>query len=175
MSAKHALERVDSTRLNVYCYDMERRSPYDPDPGTPEPTVEQQAFVSIQRAADRLAQEFAALVKESGLTMSQYNVLQILRGAGTDGLLCHQVGSRMITREPDMTRLLDRMQKVRLVTRSRDRKDRRAVSVRISSRGLDILNSLDIPVQTLHTRQFSKISPEAMQDLMELLLHHHQY
>ncbi|HLB86731.1 MAG TPA: MarR family transcriptional regulator, partial [Terriglobales bacterium] len=96
-------------------------------------------FVALLRAAERLSQDAEQLVKEYGLTGTQYNVLRILRGAEPAGLPCKGISDRMISHDPDMTRLLDRMEKRGLITRERQFDDRRVVKTRITSEGLDIL------------------------------------
>src|ERR1700716_1469191 len=96
------------------------------------------AFITLQRAADKLAQQAEQLVKANGLTGAQYNVLRILRGAEPDGLACSTIGERMISHDPDMTRLLDRMEKRHLITRKRQSDDRRVVKTKITSGGLEV-------------------------------------
>ena len=93
----------------------------------PFAVLEQEAFLNLVRTADALSRRFEEVSKGTGLSATQYNVLRILRGAGTDGLPCGQVIERMITRDPDMTRLLDRLEKRDLIARSRDTCDRRVV------------------------------------------------
>src|SRR5437588_12936325 len=117
-------------------------------------TKPQQAFLSLQKAADGLMGEVAELFKPYGISPTQYNVLRILRGAGagccdgghTDpaakGIACREIGERMITRDPDMTRLLDRLEDRGLLTRQRDRDDRRVIVTRITDPGLDLPKAL---------------------------------
>ena len=129
----------------------------------------QEAFLNLQRTADALMRGLEETLKPSGLTQTQYNVLRILRGAGSGGLLCRQVSERMVTCEPDMTRLLDRLESRKLVTRSRDRKDRRAVSVRITSHGVATVARLDEPIEELHRRQLSHLGSTRIRGLIALL------
>ena len=126
-------------------------------------------FVALLRAAERLSQDAEQLVKEYGLTGTQYNVLRILRGAEPAGLPCKGISDRMISHDPDMTRLLDRMEKRGLITRERQFDDRRVVKTRITSEGLDILRKLDAPVQDLHRRQFRDISGDRLKVLAAAL------
>src|SRR4051794_29013015 len=93
-------------------------------------SVEQDVFVNAQRTADWLMRDLEETLKDSHLSPTQYNVLRILRSAGADGMACHEVGQRMITRDPDMTRLLDRLEDRELISRSRERQDRRVIRVR---------------------------------------------
>lgn len=128
-----------------------------------------QAFILIQKTADGLAQEVEQFLKASGLTGTQYNVLRILRGAGPEGLACSSIGGKMISHDPDMTRLLDRMQKRGLITRHRQSSDRRVVKTRISARGLALLKRLDGPVHQLHKEQFRTVDLRQLKALTELL------
>jgi DNA-binding MarR family transcriptional regulator len=133
------------------------------------PAPETRAFVSILIAADRLSLEAEQLVKRHGLTGTQYNVLRILRGAEPEGLACKAIGDRMISHDPDMTRLLDRMEKQSLITRERQTDDRRVIKTRITARGLEILKKLDAPVLELHRRQFRSVSSAQLKALAETL------
>ena len=132
-------------------------------------SLETRVFVALLRAAERLSQDAEQLVKEYGLTGTQYNVLRILRGAEPAGLPCKGISDRMISHDPDMTRLLDRMEKRGLITRERQFDDRRVVKTRITSEGLDILRKLDAPVQDLHRRQFRNISGDRLKVLAAAL------
>jgi DNA-binding MarR family transcriptional regulator len=135
------------------------------------------AFIALQKAADRLALQAEQLVKSNGLTGAQYNVLRILRGAEPDGLACSTISERMISHDPDMTRLLDRMEKRELITRQRQTDDRRVVKTRITSGGLDLLKRLDQPVRELHQRQFAHMGNarvKALTDLLEEICEQHK-
>jgi DNA-binding MarR family transcriptional regulator len=127
------------------------------------------AFITLQRAADKLAVQAEQLVKANGLTGAQYNVLRILRGAEPDGLACSTIGERMISHDPDMTRLLDRMEKRDLITRQRQSDDRRVVKARITGGGLELLKRLDAPVRELHKRQFAHMGAGRVKALADLL------
>ncbi|MGB2670146.1 MAG: MarR family transcriptional regulator [Candidatus Acidiferrum sp.] len=131
--------------------------------------LEDRIFISLQKTADALGLQAEQLFKPYGLTGTQYNVLRILRGAEPDGLPCSIIGDRMISHDPDMTRLLDRMEKRGLITRARQTNDRRVVKTRISPAGLALLKSLDQPVRELHKRQFRHISAARLKTLAELL------
>lgn len=130
---------------------------------------EDRAFVALQKAADKLAVQAEQLLKSNGLTGAQYNVLRILRGAEPDGLPCSSIGERMISHDPDMTRLLDRMEKRSLITRQRQSDDRRVVKARITSGGLELLKRLDAPVRELHKRQFAHMGHARVKTLADLL------
>ncbi|MCL4796086.1 MAG: MarR family transcriptional regulator [Bryobacteraceae bacterium] len=133
------------------------------------PELEQEAYVALLRAADALTHAPAAMLKEHGLTPAQYNVLRILRGAGAEGLRCGDVGARMIQREPDITRLLDRLERRGLTTRTRATDDRRVVHVTISSAGLEVLGRLDGPILEAHRAQFARLSPRRLEELVRTL------
>lgn len=131
--------------------------------------AEARAFIALQKAADALGQQAEQLLKGNGLTGAQYNVLRILRGAEPDGLACSDIADRMISHDPDMTRLLDRMEKRSFITRQRQKDDRRVVKARITSAGLDLLRRLDQPIRELHKNQFRHIPAAHLKALVELL------
>ena len=131
--------------------------------------LEDQLFVAVLKAADSLSQEAEQLIKSGGLTGAQYNVLRILRGSEPEGLPCSGIGERMISRDPDMTRLLDRMEKRELITRERQKADRRVVKTRITAEGLKLLKKLDQPVHDLHKKQFRRLPGARLKLLAELL------
>lgn len=129
---------------------------------------EEVLFVELQRAADLLARAPAQLLREHKLSSNQYNVLRILRGA-PEGLLCGEIASRMISREPDITRLLDRLEKRGLVGRCRQDVDRRRVLTRVTEGGLDLLSRLDRPVCELHRRQLGHLGLKRQNQLTQLI------
>ena len=129
---------------------------------------EEAAFLELMRTTDMLSRGFAPLLKAEELSSTQYNVLRILRGA-SEGLPCGEIGTRMITRDPDITRLLDRLEKRGLVSRCRETKDRRMVLTRITNEGLALLAQLDEPVQEIHRAQLGHLGRERLQALVELV------
>jgi DNA-binding MarR family transcriptional regulator len=131
--------------------------------------LEDQTFIALQKTADALGQDAEQLLKACGLTGAQYNVLRILRGAEPTGLACSDIAERMISHDPDMTRLLDRMEKRGMITRQRQTDDRRVVRTRITSSGLGLLKRLDQPVRELHKRQFRAMPAARLKILAELL------
>jgi DNA-binding MarR family transcriptional regulator len=136
---------------------------------SPATSLENRIFVALLQAADSLGQEAEQLLKVAGLTGAQYNVLRILRGAEPEGLPCRGIGERMISHDPDMTRLLDRLEKRALITRVRQTDDRRVVKTRITSQALGLLKTLDQPVRELHRRQFRHMSAGRLKILSDLL------
>jgi len=131
------------------------------------PTVA--AYLSIVQPAEQLQRGFAELFKSHDLSLVQYNVLRILRGAGPDGATCSDVSNNLIQHDPDVTRLLDRLEKRGLIDRARDTKDRRVVRTRISSAGEALLAELDEPVEALHARQLGHLGSKRLAELTELL------
>ena len=125
--------------------------------------------MSILKMADALEQGAEQLMKGAGLTAAQYNVLRILRGAEPEGLACRAIGERMISHDPDITRLLDRMEKHGLITRERQKDDRRVVKARITSKGSELLKTLDEPVHELHKQQFKHMPAARLKALEQLL------
>jgi len=135
----------------------------------PPISLENRVFIALLQSADALTQEAEHLVKAAGLTGAQYNVLRILRGAEPEGLACKGIGDRMISHDPDMTRLLDRIEKRGLITRERQTDDRRVVKTRITPQGLSLLKTLDQPVRDLHKLQFRHMSAARLKILFDLL------
>lgn len=129
---------------------------------------EESLFVELARTTDLLSRGPARVLKQERLSPPQYNVLRILRGA-PEGLLCGQIAERMITRDPDITRLLDRMEKRRLLSRHRDEPDRRRIVVRITPEGLALLSRLDPPVQQVHREQLGHLAPSQLRHLIRQL------
>lgn len=135
----------------------------------PFTSIHEEAHLNVARTSARLDDAVENLLKDHGITGTQYNVLRILRGAEPDGLCRNELRDRMITRMPDMTRLLDRMEEAGLVTRSREREDRRMVLTRITSRGLEILDELDAPMAANHKAQLGHLSSAELRSLIDLL------
>lgn len=132
-------------------------------------SLEEEVLLGLARTSDALARRVEDVLKASGLTATQYNVLRILRGAGASGLSCGEVTSRMVTRDPDLTRLLDRLEGRALVTRSRDGEDRRVVMTRITRAGLALLAELDAPVQASNRQALAHLGEAKLQTLAQLL------
>ena len=135
----------------------------------PQAALEARAFVSLMRTADALSRGAEALLKPYSLSGTQYNILRILRGAGEKGLACREVGGRLISRDPDMTRLLDRMESRGLIARAREAQDRRVVKTRITAEGLRLLDELEKPVHDLHRRQWRHLPAKQLRQLSILL------
>lgn len=132
-------------------------------------SLEQEAYLSLGRTWAILEHATAEALKPHGITPTQYNVLRILRGAGAKGLCRSEVMERMIARVPDATRLLDRMESVDLIVRERSSEDRRFVTTRVTSEGLDLLARLDEAIMELHERQFAALDEDGLRVLIDLL------
>jgi DNA-binding MarR family transcriptional regulator len=135
-------------------------------------SLEAETFISLLKTTEALARGHTELLKTAGLSVAQYNVLRILRGAsatGEAGLRCAEVGDRLITRDPDVTRLLDRLEQRDLILRARSEEDRRVVTTRITPKGLAVLAELDEPVEALHKRQLGHLTPGTLRALCGLL------
>jgi DNA-binding MarR family transcriptional regulator len=142
-----------------------------PQPGTSPRRIdcpEEAAFLELCRTTDLLSRRLSVVLKAEDLSANQYNVLRILRGA-PDGLPCGEIGNRMITRDPDITRLLDRLEKSGLIARSRETKDRRMVMGRITPDGIKLLSRMDEPVREAHRAQLGHLGRERLRALIGLL------
>ena len=131
--------------------------------------LEEEAHVSISRTAALLERAFAQMLKPYGITPTQYNVLRILRGAGAAGLCRNEVGARLVTPVPDVTRLLDRMADLKLIARQRSDEDRRLVRTHLTAKGLDLVNSLDAVLRPSHQQRLTGIPREKIAALVETL------
>lgn len=129
---------------------------------------EEAAFLELCRTTDVLGRRLSGVLKAEDLSANQYNVLRILRGA-PDGLACGEIANRMITRDPDITRLLDRLEKRGLISRSRESKDRRMVTATITPEGLVLLARMDEPVRAMHRSQLGHLGRARLAALTQLL------
>ena len=133
-----------------------------------KPSLEEATYLELLRTSDLLTRALAPVLKAEDLSSTQYNVLRILRGAGGP-LPCSEIANRMITRDPDITRLLDRLDARGFVSRIRDTEDRRTVLARITPQGLRMLTRLDEPIQEAHRRCLGHLGRERLAELGELL------
>jgi DNA-binding MarR family transcriptional regulator len=129
----------------------------------------EEAFLNLGRTDALLYDAFEALLRPHGLGMTQYNVLRILRGAGPEGLSRNEIRDRLVSRMPDVTRLLDRMEEAGLVTRVRSTEDRRVVTTRLTRRGTALLKTLDGPVAAEHKRRLGHLTHDQLRTLVGLL------
>lgn len=131
--------------------------------------LEQEALLNVQRTSAYVTRAGQQILKRHGLTEPQYNVLRILRGAGIGGLRCMEIGERMISRDPDISRLMERLQYHRLLERRRDSKDRRAIYSRITDAGLKVLEELDPEMTAASHVVLGHMNAEKLKLLIELL------
>lgn len=150
--------------------DQRIRKPLHDRPVKDPPLVEQDAFVNILKAQDKVLSDISVTLHGSSLSEPQYNVLRILRGASPYGIPCSAISDRMITRQPDITRILDRLEQAGLIARQRSTEDRRVVLVRIGKKGMDTLAELDRPVRETHERQFGCLSRKELTEFNRLLV-----
>ena len=132
----------------------------------PFTSLEQEAQLSVIRTSAMLVDAFERMLKPYGITTTQYNVLRILRGAEPEGLCRNDVRDRMLTRMPDVTRLLDRMEESGLIDRTRETSDRRMVMTRITAKGKRLLDELEDDVAREHERAFAALTKEQMRTLI---------
>jgi DNA-binding MarR family transcriptional regulator len=131
--------------------------------------LEEEATLNIVRTADVLMVGLLDVLKRYALSPTQYNVLRILRGAGREGASCKEIGRRMVTRDPDITRLMDRLEKRGAVARDRAKEDRRVVTHRLTGAGLELVNELDRPIEELHRKNMRHVKPARLRELIGLL------
>ncbi len=132
----------------------------------PFSSPEEEASLSVIRTADVMFQRMAELLKPFELSSSQYNVLRILRGA-KEAMACGQIAERMVSHDPDMTRLLDRMEVRGLISRARAEDDRRMVKTKITGKGLSLLDELQPLIHEYNRRQFAGFGEKKLKQLVE--------
>lgn len=136
---------------------------------TPFFGLEEEAYLSLERTADRLRRQVADLLKGFDLTLTQYNALRILRGAGEAGYLTGEVGARLVVQDPDVPRLIDRLKKRGWVTRQREAEDRRCVRVTITKAGRKLIDAIDTPMRALHMAQLESLGAARLRALIATL------
>jgi DNA-binding MarR family transcriptional regulator len=130
---------------------------------------EQRTVVALARTVSRVMHEMEQLLKPHDLTPTQYNVLRILNGAGPEGLCGSEIGRRLVSQVPDMTRLLDRMAAAGLVVRERDPERRSFVTTRLTDAGRQKLLETTPAIDAYHREQFRRFTPEQIRQFRELL------
>ena len=135
----------------------------------PFPSPEEELYLSLVRTSELLSQGIFQLFKQADLTPTQYNALRILRGAGAEGASCTEISDRMITRDSDITRLLDRLEARGLISREREAKDRRRIQTHITEQGLKLISELDGPVTEYHRQQLGFLGEKKIANLSKLL------
>jgi len=135
----------------------------------PFPSLEVEASLNLMRTAAVLARGPGEVLKSAELSEPQYNILRILRGSAPNALACGEIGERMISHDPDITRLLDRLEARALVKRVRDTVDRRVVRSRITEKGLQLVEKVTPPMLEINRRQLQHMGPQKLQLLIDLL------
>lgn len=135
----------------------------------PFSSLEEEGYLSLRRTADELWRLEVEALKAWQLTPTQYNALRILRGAGDQGATCGEIGERMLTRDPDVTRLIDRLEARGLIHRIRSEEDRRVVRTRITKAGRDLLEAIDEPSRSWSRAQLGHLTRTELRDLIALL------
>jgi DNA-binding MarR family transcriptional regulator len=135
----------------------------------PFASLEEEVFLNLIRTAAVLEHDMAEGLKAFEVTLTQYNALRILRGAGSNGLCRNEVRDRLVAPVPDATRLLDRLADAGLVERVRDGDDRRFVTARITPRGLELLRRIEEPLARMHAAQLGHLSRADLRRLADLL------
>jgi len=135
----------------------------------PFSNVEDEALVALELTVDRLQWRFSEMLKPHGLSPTQYNALRILRGAKDQGRSCSEIAERMVNRDPDITRLVDRLEHCGLVVRSREGRDRRVITTRITRAGFELLEALDRPVEEFNRSMLSHLGEPQLRGLIKLL------
>jgi len=133
----------------------------------PFPSRSAEALLSVQRTAALIEHHLNEALRPHALTATQYNVLRILRGAGANGLCGREVAERMMSRVPDVSRLLERMEDMSLISRERDSADRRHVTARITARGLAILDQVAPALEGVERARVGRLGAERLQDLID--------
>lgn len=141
--------------------DLKQKKPFQ--------SVRQEVLLSIQRTSDELQGKVAAFLKDYGISPTQYNVLRILRGAEPHGHRCAEIGERMVSREPDITRLLARMEKLGWIAQHRSPDDRRVVITRITAAGLKLLKEIDKPISEQDGLLLGHMDEKKLKTLLSLL------
>jgi DNA-binding MarR family transcriptional regulator len=166
---KAAVIPLDSSRDNEYIEIVPRDIQAEIKQTKPFSSLEDEAVVSLQRTADQLNGCFSDMLKPHGLSPTQFNALRILRGAGKEGRACSEIAERMINRDPDITRLLDRLERRGLVIRSREGRDRRVIIARITQEGLELLRGLDRPIEDFNRKLLGHLGEPQLRTLIKLL------
>lgn len=135
----------------------------------PFSSIQEEVVLSLVRTADEVLAPLTAVLREVNLSLSQYNILRVLRGSEDDGLPCGEISERMVRRDPDLTRLLDRLEARKLISRSRGTTDRRVVLSSITDEGRELLAALDEPIRSATKEALAHVPTERLALLRDLL------
>jgi DNA-binding MarR family transcriptional regulator len=159
--ARRPPQPLPDAKVRGIAAEINKKKPFD--------LPEQEAWLTLIRTVSFLSEPIEKVFRDLNLSESSYNALRILRGSGHAGRACNEIGRDMVTRVPDVTRLVDRLEKQGLVTRTREVEDRRVVTVRITDKGLSLLTRLDEPLRDLHKHQFAALNRAEISELTRLL------
>jgi len=148
---------------------MKRRLQDELKQSKPFPTLEEEVYLEIQRTAQATARWIARVLKPAGLSESQFNLLRILRGCSPDGLSSSRIAERMVKHDPDLTRLLDRLEAGGLVEKFRDTRDRRVVNARITKAGLSVVERISEAARRTLVAALRPLGPRKLETLANLL------
>ncbi|XZE51460.1 MarR family winged helix-turn-helix transcriptional regulator [Planctomycetaceae bacterium SH139] len=140
--------------------ELKKRGPFD--------SVEQEAMLALMRTTDLLENRLARLFREYGLTLTQYNVLRILRGEGKP-LPCLEVAERMIQVAPAITRVVDQLLKLKFITKTQSSSDRRVFEIELTSAAAKLLKKMDQPVLDLHASLLSSVKKSDLRSMIHTL------
>lgn len=160
---------LDNNRCNEHNRIMAKGIQAEIQQAKPFSGLEGEALVALHFTADRLYWRFSEMLKPYGLSPTQFNALRILRGARQEGRACNEIAERMVNRDPDITRLIDRLERRGLVVRSREGRDRRVITIRITVMGLELLASIDRPVQEFNRKMMGHLGDQKLRTLVQLL------
>jgi DNA-binding MarR family transcriptional regulator len=151
---------------------MSRHSTFHEELGESQPfrVPEQEAYLNLVRTHALLSDEVAELFKQHHLSQPLYNVLKVVARMGRAGMPSQSIAQYMVARDPDITRLVDRLQKDRSIEREQDEQDRRIIRVRVTQSGLDAIEKLDPLIWKLHQQQLGHLSQEKLELLNQLLV-----
>ncbi len=160
---------LDNSRSNEYIGSVAGKIQAELKQTKPFESLAVEAGVNLARTHDAVLRGVEQVLRPTAISPTQFNVLRILRGAGTQGRACGEIAERMVTRDPDITRLLDRLEARKLVSRAREEKDRRVVKTRITAAGLRLLKHLDRPIAEAHEQMLGHLGERRLRQLIQLL------
>ncbi len=132
-------------------------------------TLAEEVLMGLIRTTWQVTSRVNTVYASAGLTPSQYNVLRILRGSLGGPLSCTEIGERMVTRDSDLTRILDGLKRRCLISRRRSKKDGRRIENHLADAGLALLATLDRPLVAIVGEQFDHLGPDQLERLADLL------
>jgi len=164
--SKATKDPLDNSRYNEYIWVVPGKLAVEIQQTKPFALLEEEAALNIMRTAEVLGKASACFLREYDLSPTQYNVLRILRGAEPTGATCSQIADRMINHDPDITRLLDRLEARGFLTRDRSKEDRRVVRARISSAGLEVVARIDRPLRAFLKANLGQLDQPGLTSLI---------